>query len=183
MNTKEKILSLLKYIFVIGIFNISLGFIIPTIINLFNLEEELNVCTKNIQNLFLYKNVFGNQWNIQILFGLLYIIIYVKMYIDIKINNTYIEIFNLFKNKHYIMLIYFISFVQIIFGISVGPFLIDAYSAPFRMSIGVSTENFNAYASYMRLLRIFWIYSAIPGVIIFILTYRLSKIIKKNVSI
>jgi hypothetical protein len=51
------------------------------------------------------------------------------------------------------------------------------------MSIGVSTENFNAYASYMRLLRIFWIYSAIPGVIIFILTYRLSKIIKKNVSI
>lgn len=183
MNTKEKIFSLLKYIFIISTFNILLGFIMNIIINLFNLEGELNVCYKNLQNLFIYKNIFGNQWNIQILFGLLYAVICIKIYIDIKINSTPIEFFNMFKDKHYTMLLYSISFVQIFFGISVGPFLIDAYSAPFRMSIGVSTENFNAYASYMRLLRIFWIYSAIPGVIIFILTYRLSKIIKKNGSI
>ena len=80
MNTKEKIFSLLKYIFIISTFNILLGFIMNIIINLFNLEGELNVCYKNLQNLFIYKNIFGNQWNIQILFGLLYAVICIKIY-------------------------------------------------------------------------------------------------------
>ena len=51
MNTKEKIFSLLKYIFIISTFNILLGFIMNIIINLFNLEGELSICYKNLQEL------------------------------------------------------------------------------------------------------------------------------------
>jgi len=167
---KKKALSLIKYIFVVGVFSVSLSFVMPIVINLFNLEGHLSLpnTTRYAQILFTYKNIFGNLWNIQILFGLLYIIIYIKMYIDIKIADPDVELLEMLRNEHCVIWLYFISFAQIFFGISVGPFLIKMYSGSFRMSLEiVSGENVKAYASYMNLLENFWIYSSISGIIVF----------------